>query len=73
MNKKNKEELIKKIVIERIKTMSPSVKIALGSKSKGEFLTREKLLTEVKSNSEIGKKIIDIQWKYIQALKLGLI
>ncbi len=71
MNQKEKEGLMRKIVIERIKAMSPNVKIALGSK--GDFLSRDKLLDEVESNSETGNKIIEIQWRYIKALKLGMV
>lgn len=71
MNQKEKGEMIKQIVIARIKAMSPNVRVALGSK--GNFLSKDKLLSEVINNSETGKKILEIQWKYIQALKLGLI
>ncbi len=71
MNPKEKKDIIRKIVIERIKAMSPNVKIALGSK--GEFLDKSKLLTEVTSNSEMGRKIIEIQLRYMRALKEGLI
>jgi len=34
----NKEEIIRKIVVERIKSMVPNVKITIGSK--GEFLNK---------------------------------
>ena len=65
------ENLIKKIVIERIKNMSSNVKIALGSK--GEFLGKNELLNEVNQDTIIGKKIIQIQLNYLQALKEGTI
>jgi len=68
---KNKEEIIKRIVVERIKSMSPNVKIALGSR--GEFLGRDDLLKEVNKGSPIGKKIIQIQLRYLQALKDGIV
>lgn len=67
----NKEELIQKIVIERIKAMAPNVRIALGSK--GEFLNRDEILKEVSQNTDIGKKIINIQLKYLRALKEGIV
>jgi len=67
----NKDELVKKIVVERIKSMAPNVKIALGSKSG--FLGKEELLKEVRENTAIGKKIINIQWRYVQALKEGVV
>lgn len=65
----NKEELIRKIVIERIRAMSPRVRIALGEK--GEFLGRDELLKEVEDRTDLGEKIIQIQLRYLQALKEG--
>jgi len=66
-----KEEIVRKIVLERIKSMSSNVKIALGSK--GEFLGKDDLLNEVNQSTSIGKKIIDIQLRYMRALKEGII
>ena len=68
---KNKEGLVKKIVLERIKNMSPNVKIALGSK--GSFLSKDDLLNEVTKNTPTGKKIVEIQLRYMRALKEGLV
>lgn len=68
---KNKDKLVKKIVIERIRNMAPNVKIALGSK--GEFLGKNDLLNEITKNTPTGKKIIEIQLRYIRALKEGLV
>lgn len=65
------DELVKKIVAERIKNMAPNVKIALGSK--GEFLDRNEMLEEVTKDTPIGKKIIEIQLRYMRALKEGII
>jgi len=65
------DELIQKIVIERIKAMDPHVKIALGSQQG--FLTKEDLLQEVQRGTPTGKKIMAIQMRYLQALKEGLI
>lgn len=66
-----KDILVKKIVIERIKNMAPNVKIALGSK--GGFLSKNELLNEVTKGTSTGKKIIEIQLKYMQALKEGIV
>ena len=63
------EELIQKIVVERIKAMDPHVKIALGSQQG--FLTKEEMLQEVQKGTATGKKIIAIQLRYLQALKEG--
>ncbi|MCK5107838.1 MAG: hypothetical protein KAQ83_03865 [Nanoarchaeota archaeon] len=67
----NKDEIIKKIIIERVKTMSPNVKIALGSD--GRFLTRDEILQEIKTNTSIGDKILTIQLNYLKALKEGIV
>ncbi len=64
------EEMIRRIIIERIKAMSPNVKIALGSS--GGFLSREELLKEINDDSAIGRKIIQMQLKYLKALKEGI-
>tara|TARA_Y100000310_G_C20672387_1_gene811022 strand:- start:846 stop:1058 length:213 start_codon:yes stop_codon:yes gene_type:complete len=66
-----KDELVKKIVIERIRNMAPNVKIALGSK--GEFLAKNELLEHVTKGTDTGKKIIEIQLRYMKALKEGLV
>lgn len=71
MNENDKQQIVKKIVIERIRSMSPNVKIALGSK--GDFLSKDDLLREINANSDVGKKIIQIQLRYMQALKEGLV
>ncbi len=70
MNSK-KDELVRKIIVERIKNMSPNVKIALGSK--GDFLSKDDLLKEVNANTDTGKKIIQIQLRYLRALKAGIV
>ena len=67
----SEDKLVKKIVIERIKNMAPNVKIALGSNTG--FLGRDEMLKEVTKDTATGKKIIDIQLRYMRALKEGLI
>jgi len=71
IKEKSQDKLVKKIVIERIKNMAPNVKIALGSR--GEFLDKNSLLTEVTKNTTTGKKIIEIQLRYMRALKKGIV
>jgi len=71
MKSTEKTEMKKNIVVERIKTMSPNFRIALGSK--GQFLSKENMLTEIKNNTETGQKIIEIQFRYLQALKEGVV
>lgn len=67
----DKEEIIKKIVVERIKSMAPNVRIALGSKAG--FLNQEQLLDEINKDTAVGKKIIEIQMRYLRALKEGVL
>lgn len=68
----SKEEKLKKeIVIARLLQAPPTIKISLGMTG-GKFLERDRLIKEVKDGTEIGKKIVDIQFAYIKALKNGL-
>jgi len=71
MNERDKQKIVHRIVLERIKSMSPNVRITLGSKTG--FLNKDSLLKEVKANTNIGKKIIEIQLRYMRALKEGVI
>lgn len=67
--RKVSDEDIRKLVVERLRTLSSNKRVSIGSE--GEF-TREELIKNVKENSGIGKKIIQIQLEYLQALKKGL-
>lgn len=71
MTDNKQHEIVRKIVIERLKAMAPNVKIALGSK--GEFMSKDDMLTEVKNSTIIGEKIISIQLRYLRALKEGIL
>lgn len=66
-----KQERIKEIVLERVKSMAPNVRIALGSKEG--FLNKDQLLDEIKKDTPMGKKIIKIQMRYLRALKEGML
>ncbi len=66
-----KQEIIKKIVLERVKSMAPNVRIALGSKEG--FLNKDQICDEIKKDTPVGKKIIEIQMRYLRALKEGLL
>lgn len=66
-----KQEIIKKIILERVKSMAPNVRIALGSKEG--FLNKDQLLDEIKKGTPVGKRIIEIQMRYLQALKEGVL
>ena len=66
----SKEEEIKELVIVRLKTLPSDKKISIGSY--GEF-TKEQLIELVKKGDPIGKKMIEIEMEFLQALKEGII
>lgn len=61
------KDLIKKIITERIKAMPYNIKISLGNN----FLNKNQMLNEISNNTKVGKKIINIQFKYLRALTHG--
>ncbi len=68
MNAEEKLKEIKEIVKARLASVPSTAKLSIGSR--GTF-TRDQLLKEIEENSEIGKKMIEIQLKSIQMLKTG--
>lgn len=64
------DEDIKKLVIARLEVLPPDKKISIGSI--GEF-TKEELIESVKNEDALGKKIIQIELEFLQALKGGVI
>ena len=74
MKKNQKKETIsdkeiRQLVVERLRYMSSNIKVSIGSL--GDF-TKDELIKNVQDNSNIGKKIIEIQLEYLRALKEGL-
>lgn len=61
---------IKKIVIARLEILPENKKISIGNF--GEF-SKEELIDNVNKNSEIGNKIIEIEMKFLRAMKKGII
>jgi len=59
----SKEE-IKKLVIARLETMPPTMKISLGNPG---VFNKEQLIQEVKKDSEIGEKIIEVHLSYLRS------
>ena len=62
------EELKRQIVIERLRQANPNINISFGM-SDGRFMSREELINEVETNTEIGDRIVDIQLEYLKAFK----
>lgn len=60
---------IKEIVIERLKTINKDSKILLMGFDKP--ISVKDMLEEVKNDSPFGKKIVEVQFKFIQMLTTG--
>ena len=60
-------EEIKKLVIARLRTMPPNIKISVGNF--GSF-KRDELIEEIEKESEIGKLIIEVDLNYLRSWKM---
>lgn len=70
MNTEEKKKEIEKLVIARLEVIPADKKISIGSE--GEF-TKDELIQAVKSNSDLGKKIIEVQLEYLRLIKEGVL
>ena len=60
---------IKELVIARLETLNKDAKILLmGLKNP---LTVKDMLNEIKNNTELGKRIVEVQFKMIQSMSKG--
>ncbi len=66
-NKINEE--IKKIVIARLEVFPSDKKISIGSIGE---LTKEEMIENVKKETDIGEKIVEVQLNYLRTLKEGI-
>ena len=66
---KQKKEEIKKLVIVRLDALPPNVSISVGSE--GHF-NKEELIKQIENDTEIGKKMIEIELEYLRKLKEGI-
>ncbi|OGY25469.1 MAG: hypothetical protein A2Z11_03510 [Candidatus Woykebacteria bacterium RBG_16_43_9] len=64
------DEEIRKLVIERLKTLPSDRKISIGSD--GDF-SRDQLITAVEKENDVGRKIIDVQLEFLRSLKEGIL
>ncbi len=69
MNDKIPED-VKELVIVRLDTLPSFRKISIGSF--GEF-TKEELISHVKKEDSIGRKMVEIELEFLRALKEGVI
>ena len=68
--KQETSEEIKELVIARLDAIPSNKKISIGNY--GEF-TKEELIEGVKSGSEVGKKIIEVELEFLRAFKNGVV
>jgi hypothetical protein len=60
---------INELVIERMKLFPSDKNISIGQD--GNF-TKDQIISHVKKNDEIGKKMVEIELSYLKALKKGI-
>lgn len=75
MNKEkdhNIKELKKEIVIERLRQAPSTIKVSFGNTPDGRFMDRDDLIKNVREETEIGRKIIDIHLTFLRAFKKDL-
>jgi hypothetical protein len=66
----DEQELIKEIVIERLKSLPEDIGISIGSE--GNFKKSE-LISSVELGNELGKKIIEVEMSFLRGLKEGIL
>lgn len=62
-------EEIKKLVIVRLEAMPDSIRVSIGSE--GKKLSKEDLIKHVKDKDKLGEMIVEMQLKYLKAMKTG--
>jgi len=65
------EQLKKKIVLERLRQTPPNFKVSFGM-SEGKFMNRDDLIQNIENNTELGKRVIQIQLAYLKAFRNGV-
>lgn len=66
IDERKQYEELKQIVIARLETLNPDAKIIF--MDKGEPISVSDMLDEVKNDSDLGKKIVEVQFAYIKML-----
>lgn len=69
MTLKQKQKEIMELVKARLETMPSEAILSMGNE--GEF-DKQQLIEEVEKNTEVGKKVIEIQMRYLELLKEGV-
>ncbi|MDD5527834.1 MAG: hypothetical protein PHO56_02540 [Patescibacteria group bacterium] len=66
----NEQELIKEIVIARLKSLPEDMGVSIGSE--GNF-KKEELISSVEEGGEMGQKIIEVEMNFLRGLKNGIL
>lgn len=62
------QEDIKKLILARLEVLPKDKKMSIGSSGE---LSRDEMIEHVKNGDVVGKKIIQIELEFLQALKTG--
>lgn len=68
-NSASVDEDIRQLVIARVRATPKDVMVSIGSQD----YTKDQLIENVESNSEVGREIIEIQMQYLRDLASGAI
>lgn len=60
---------LKQLVLVRLESMPDTIRISVGAE--GKELSKEDLVEHVKKEDALGKMIIEMQLKYLRAMKTG--
>lgn len=63
------DQEVKKIVIARLEIFPSDKKISIGSVGE---LTKQEMIDNVEKETDIGKKIVEVQLDYLRSLKEGI-
>ncbi len=69
-NKASVDEYLKQLVIARLEASSGNLKLMIGG---AEEMTREDLIKNVRSESDLGKEVIAAQIEFLKAMAEGKI
>lgn len=65
------DEEIKKLVIARLQAIPENYRLSIGSVP--EPLSRDDMIMHVEKGDEIGKKITEVELRFLKAMKTGLL
>lgn len=57
---------IRRLVIERLNSLSPNKSISVGS---NKSYSKDELISEIKNGTKIGEKMVEVELEFLQSLK----